>query len=183
MSSAPPGRSLSRGSWKAARESTSGRAPCSRRAWRFTGRCRTRGASLMRSLNWRRCSLYPKVIRPRYPLCWRNVSDLPGDCETFLQQRGYRGLITLGYNEHLRQLRERMSDAPLVLHLPVNRQALLEQGARPDVLSLAAFQEPLDKERPGGALLIVHRPGECQGFSQQGACRCRVASYPGDVPE
>src|SRR6266571_3927745 len=80
-------------------------------------------------------------------------ADLPGDYQAFLEQKGHPCLITLGYNEHQCQLREGMSDTPLVLQPPVYRQALLEQGMCPGIFTLAALQYSLDKDRPGGALL------------------------------
>src|SRR5260370_9307133 len=98
-------------------------------------------------------------------------TDLPGDRETFIEQGGHSRLSILGYNDHLSQLGECVSDTPLVLQPPVYRQALLEQSARPGVLTLPAFQQPLDEERPGGALLVVRLSGVCQGFRHQGA-RC-----------
>src|SRR5258708_5853064 len=110
-------------------------------------------------------------------------TDLPGDRETFLEQGGHSRLIILGYNEHLSQLGECVSNTPLVPQPPVYRQTLLEQGARPGVLTLAAFEQPLDEERPGGALLVVRRSGECQCFRHQGARCWRVASRPGHIPQ
>src|SRR5436190_1177168 len=55
-------------------------------------------------------------------------------------------LIALGNKECLRQLRECMSDAPLVLYLPEERQALFVQGARPGVLTLAVGQQAQGEE-------------------------------------
>src|SRR5947209_406007 len=67
------------------------------------------------------------IIR-RYPLL---ETDLLGKREAFFQQRPDRLCVSLDYKEQLRQLGKRMRNSPFVLQLPIDRQALFKQGARP----------------------------------------------------
>ena len=68
-------------------------------------------------------------------------AHLPREREAFLEQRNHLCLIRLGHKEHLGQLGECMSNTPLVSRRPVNRQALLVEGARPGILTLAAGKQ------------------------------------------
>src|SRR5260370_29116097 len=106
-----------------------------------------------------------------------------GECQAFLHQGADFTLAALRIKEHLRQLREGVSDAALVLYLSEERQALLVQSAGSDVLTLAAGQQRQGEERVGGVLLVVHFFEERQSFLEQGACLCCIASHPGDVSQ
>src|SRR5437660_242197 len=83
-------------------------------------------------------------------------AHLPGECETFLHKGTDSRVISLGIKERLCQLREGVSDAPLVFELSVYCHAPLVQRASPRVLTLTTGHKRQGEERVGHVLPMVH---------------------------